>query len=467
MSHFKHLNLNPALEAALAELRISRPSAIQNLAIPRLLSSDAYQPPSKMNGRLSLVAAPTGTGKTLSYLLPLFQQVKALETASMTAYQQHQQQFGLTNPHFGGEPYRSKAPRAIIVTPTRELADQTLAVVKALAHHCRLRSVALINQRNEDAQRRYLEQTGADVIVGTPGRIARFREEGFIPMRALSYLVVDEAEMMCDRTFLSEWEEALLTPTLSLFSRRQAAANKQLQQQQQQQAQNAEPEAAVQDTRHSVYRTSNLPAEIVMVSATVMQNVSSTAQQIASQNSLVYEQIVDEKTHFLPSGISHDFVRVGARDKIDLLASDVLPAKEGRVIIFCNSMDSARAVEYGLREKFPEADRARAIVSLHSGIPPERRWAAYDACRSPAARWIVATDVFARGLDTNYVDHVVHFDFPRSREDFVNRVGRVGRLSSPRRKGTSNTVLYTQQDAAEAKDLEELIKENKPILKVA
>eukprot|EP00762_Andalucia_godoyi_P004652 ANDGO_03637.mRNA.1 DEAD-box ATP-dependent RNA helicase 39 len=452
---FSELSLVPTLHSALRELNISTLSPIQRIALPELLKPVAK--------RASLIAAPTGTGKTLSYLLPVFQSLKQQEldlaaagegsTLTTTASGDPRAAAESANEDEGrvqtrvegqrmGAPFRR--PRAIIVTPTRELADQTLRTIKKLSHHCKLRSLVLINgSTTESSQRRYLESGGADVVVGTPGRINKFREMQMLPVKDVSFLVVDEADMLCDRTFLSEWEASILKPVIGAFRRR------------------------------AEHEKSEARSDVMFVSATprggaanggAPSDTRDFVEKLAREQLLHFQPLMDPQLYSVPKGIQHEFRRLGAQDRIALLL-DVLCKKsksvsmipkDGRYLVFCNSIDSARAIEYALHEAIPELSAAGGIVSLHGGIPPDKRWEHYQACKSDKARWIVATDVFARGLDTFYVNHVVHFDFPRSAEDFLHRTGRIGRLSSAKDVLGTNTILFSGSEEQGAKELEAL-----------
>lgn len=179
------------LKLGLSRANLDAPTPIQSLAIPALLSSNSVA-----------FAAATGSGKTLAYLLPVMQRLKGEEML-----------MGASSSSLDAAPSRKvKRPRAIIMAPTRELASQILSVLKALSHTCKLSSVGIIGGDDMGKQRRALDKC-VDIVVGTPGRILKHRDDGNMFLGSVSAFVIDETDTMLEQGFQGDIAK-LLHPCL-------------------------------------------------------------------------------------------------------------------------------------------------------------------------------------------------------------------------------------------------------------
>ncbi|KNC50257.1 ATP-dependent RNA helicase [Thecamonas trahens ATCC 50062] len=351
---FADLGLHPGLVAGVAEMGIAAPTDIQTSALPHLL-----------DGKSALVAALTGSGKTLAVLLPLLHALKAAEDPAATA-----------------PPGR---PRGLIIVPSRELAHQTLGVVKALSHSCRLSSMALTGGVTPSKQRAAIRgmKRPLDVLVATPGRLADSLASGAVALSRADTLI--EGFDLAD----------ILRP---LHLRATTSARETLP-----------------------------PPQVVLATAGVSPPLASGINSFLARYKLT--TIAGPGLHSLPPGIDLEFLRpqAASRDKEALLVDVVtrtLASPHARAMVFCNTIGSARWAAHTL------ADAAIATASLHGGVKPNTRRAQYAAFLDGSAPVLVTTDVGSRGLDIPLLDAVVNADFPLTPLDFVHRAGRVGRMLS-------------------------------------
>lgn len=343
--------------------------------------------PVLLRGCHCVVASHTGSGKTLAFLLPLVQRLRDAEAAT-------------------GLRVRPGRPRAVVVSPTRELAAQTLRVAKSLCHHARFSSALLSGAEARQLQRATLA-TPRDVVVGTPGRLRDLLVEGAWRAGDVRCLVVDEADTLIDAGF-GEEVEALMTPVLACGG------------------------------------------QVVLVTATLTPGVDAlVAACIPSA-----QRCVTASLHRAVAGARHRFVALaGDADKMEALRA-LMARPEGRTLVFANTVPSCRAAEHAL------AEAGCASVAYHGGMSGEGRAASLAAFAGPDPPVMVATDLAARGLDFECgVDHVVMFDFPLNPTDFLHRTGRTARAGRSGRV----TALVAKRDAVLATQIEEAIRRGAPL----
>lgn len=374
---FAELGMRGEVCEALQYLQIGKPNELQSKAIPIIA------------GRASVIlGAQTGSGKTLAYLLPIMQNLKLDEEAR------------------GGRG-RPKRPRAIVLLPTRELSLQVRDVAKSLTEHLKLSVTAIHGGVPEGPQKRQLAMP-IDLLVATPGRLIQHLENGNVFLGGVRYVVLDEVDTMFEAGFGAELDKILSITTRDL---------------------NNDPKAVAE----GMHRVQHLA-------------VGATHPEAAL---VLYErwlkgarQLMLENHHSLPASLEQRFIPCAVDGKLPALREVLgLPDADGmpnigRVVLFCNSQQSARFVDHTLVES------GYVTANYHGAVPAEQRARNFESFCKGEAHILVTTDLAARGLDTLDVSHVVHFDFPSSAADYVHRCGRTARAG---KRGVAHS-LVTKHD---------------------
>ena len=338
---FATLGLAEPLLRALDKERFLQPTPIQANAIPPLLA-----------GRDLLGVAQTGTGKTAAFALPMLQ-------------------------HLAGKPASTQryATRALILAPTRELALQIEESLHRLAGEQKRRVVAILGGVSRSMQVQRM-RGGADIVVGTPGRICDLMATGELKFNAVSHFVLDEADRMLDLGFIRDIRRIV---------------------------------AALPVERQSALFSATMPAEVGRLAETLLRNPVRVEIARTEKTELPIEQHV----HFVDPA--------GKRALLGRLLAD--PAMS-RVIVFTRTKRSADRVAETL-------DLGGVRVSaLHGNKSQPARQKALEQFRSGRARVLVATDIAARGIDVIGISHVINFDLPGQPEDYVHRIGRTARAGA-------------------------------------
>ena len=382
-SGFDALNVRPEMIDALSSQGITKPNPLQTRAIPAI------------NGRTDLIlGAQTGSGKTLTYLVPVMGAIKADEEV-------------------GGVRARPRRPRAIVLVPTRELALQVHDVAKSLSHHIKL-SVALVHGGVPDGpQLKRLGAGGVDLLVATPGRLVKLMELNGLYLGDVRHVILDEVDTMFDAGFGPELDTVLKITTRDLSADPKASADA------------AFAGGAVQH---------------LAVGATHPEG----ARQLYRRWLGEARNLQLDGTHTLPPQLRQQFLTCNGPDaKMSALNEVLGPADEegkpmvaGRIVLFTNSQQSARFVDHELNE------RGYATANYHGAIPANERAGNYKRFVNGEAHVLVTTDLAARGLDNLDVGHVVQFDFAKSAADYVHRCGRTARAG----KRGEVTSLVTKSD---------------------
>lgn len=393
-----------------------------------------------MRGGHVLISSATGEGKTLAFLLPIAHQLKDDEDVR-------------------GVATRVARPRAIVLSPTRELALQTMRVAKSLAHVEKFSVTALVGGVDEKQQRAALSDRAVDVVVATTGRLAKALREGWISLADVRYVALDEVDTLLDAKgaragSYGGFEEELAVVLRPVFATaaRQARVERLIE------GEEDEEQISIDDIKTRVGPL-GAPAggvadaggaargaaaggerrvQFLLAGATLPPATLRTVRELLPGVTMAFAP----SSHRAPAALKKTWVRVGgeALAKHDALLSiaarllgapvhgglgaedDAAAAKAPRVLIFCNSIDSVRSTSHFLGEA------GYAVATLHGGIPPKMRDAEFDLFASGRARALVATDAAARGLDfAGGVGAVVLFDFPLSATDFLHRAGRAAR----------------------------------------
>ena len=357
MKTFSELSLCPFLKTNLARNGFNVPTAIQALAIEPALA-----------GKDLVATAQTGTGKTLAFVLPVIQ--------SLTA---------------GRVP---TGIRALILSPTRELALQINETFVKMAAGSGLRAVAVVGGLSEQSQLQAIRK-GAQVVIATAGRLYDFLSRGLVDLREVRILVLDEADRMLDMGFLPTIERimaALPTGRQTLFF-------------------SATIESSV---KHLV--DTHLPRGVRI-------EVGSTTKP-AEQVDLHFYEVEQER-------------------KLGLLHS-LLLRDEGSFLVFARTKHGADRLARRL------ADHGVKTTAIHGDRSQSQRNQALRGFQEGFYRVLVATDVAARGIHVDGISHVVNYDLPQVPEDFIHRVGRTGRAGA---RGTAST-FGTRLERSAVADIE-------------
>jgi superfamily II DNA/RNA helicase len=366
--NFDNLGLAPELLKALAESGYTTPTPIQLQAIPVALA-----------GGDVMAGAQTGTGKTAAFALPLLQKLLPLASTS-------------TSP--------AKHPvRALILTPTRELAIQVEESIKAYAKHTQLRSLVVYGGVDIKTQTPHLK-TGVEVLVATPGRLLDHIEQKTLQLNQVQMLVLDEADRMLDMGFMPD-----LKRILALLPK---------------QRQN------------------------LMFSATFSNEIKKLADDFLTKPQLIEVA----RSNATNDNVTQKVYQVAQSDKEALLVQLLKDADAKQVIIFTKTKLTASRLSRSLTREGISSD------AIHGDKNQQERIKALDAFKAGTVMALVATDVAARGLDISELPMVINYDIPSAPEDYVHRIGRTGRA------GASGVAISFVSDDEEKYlvEIEKLIK---------
>ncbi len=360
--------LDQRLAESLRSCGYRKPTYIQCLAIPKLL----------IERESSVIAAETGNGKTLAFLVPVIQQTIQLKEV------------------IPSEKRAYNSPLAVIVTPGKELSRQVFNVAQDLAGSCGLSVTLEDGTKSEGVKLKVLRspRKEVDILIGTFGSLHRLFEERLYLTDFVHHVVFDEADTLLDDTF--NHESVPFLGKMGLASKK--AARKKI----------------------------GEATQITLVGATFPTNLNPILQEICSPDALV--RISTNRLHRVPSHIRQKFIRVTRSSKpdllLDIMAEDV--AKSRKVLIFSNKASTAGFLVHHLREN------GVACVPFYKSLGEDRS-KNLDAFLggSDDVNVMSCTDLCSRGIDTSRVFHVINYDFPLNLSDYVHRVGRVGRVGSP------------------------------------
>jgi len=341
---FKDLGLAPELLKALTDSGYTTPTPIQAQAIPVALA-----------GADLMAGAQTGTGKTAAFALPLLQKLL---------------------PHANNGASPAKHPvRALILTPTRELAIQVEESVKAYAKHTPLRSLVVYGGVDIRTQTPHLK-TGVEVLVATPGRLLDHIEQKTVQLNQVQILVLDEADRMLDMGFMPD-----LKRILALLPK---------------QRQN------------------------LMFSATFSNEIKRLADDFLTKPQLIEVA----RSNATNDNVTQKVYQVAQSDKEALLIQLLKAAEAKQVIIFTKTKITASRLSRSLEREGIAAD------AIHGDKTQQERIKALDAFKAGTCTALVATDVAARGLDITELPMVINYEIPSAPEDYVHRIGRTGRAGA-------------------------------------
>ena len=337
---FKDLGLNEVVLSALKPLGYENPTPIQEQAIPLVLE-----------GKDILGSAQTGTGKTAAFSLPIVHTLASRPSKTQG---------------------RSKPIRALVLTPTRELASQIDENVRNYCKNSNLRSTVVFGgipqRRQVDALRR-----GVDILIATPGRLLDLCNQGHIRLQDIEFLVLDEADTMLDMGFIHDIKKIIKqTPK----------------------------------ERQTLFFSATMPPNIRELSSTILKDPIRV--QIAAESSAA--ETVDQKVYY-----------VRQNDKKDLLVHILGTDEIINALVFTRTKFGADKVVRHLQRNDIQAE------AIHGNKSQPAREKALNRFKKGKVRVLVATDIASRGIDVDELSHVVNFELPNLAESYVHRIGRTGR----------------------------------------
>ena len=332
--NFSDLKFHPAIQRGINDLGFSEPTPIQRDAIPPAAA-----------GRDVLACAMTGSGKTAAFVLPILQQMAGS---------------------------RGGRTRALILTPTRELASQIHEHIEALARHTPVTSATVFGGVKPGKQEKAL-RAGTDIIVATPGRLLDHMQNPWARFEHLQYLVLDEADRMLDMGFLPDVRRIL---------------------------------ARLPGKRQTMLFSATLPRPIVQLSRDLLKDPVRIDVERRSQPA---------------TGVKQAVLPVPEQLKTDLLREMIQRGEVETALVFTRTKHRANRLAEKLARSGIACDR------IHGNRSQPQREAALAAFKHGRIRVLVATDIAARGIDVEALPHVINFDVPVQPEDYIHRVGRTAR----------------------------------------
>lgn len=369
---FAELGLNEQILAGVATLGFNAPTPVQAAAIPAVLA-----------GKDVVASAQTGTGKTAAFMLPTLQRI-AVEKPGGTEKLDAKEPNASAKPNAAagrgakrGDAKRSAYPRALIITPTRELAAQIDAVAKSVCASTGQQAVIVTGGARYKHQITAL-QKGCDVLVATPGRLIDLLDKKHTSLENIQVLVLDEADRMLDMGF---W------PSVRRIMEQLPKAH-----------------------------------QTLLFSATLPASITSTIDALLKDP----ERIEIARTGQTAATIEQHLCPVTQGQKPQLLKAliDSFDPAPERVLVFCRTKSRVDSIYKNLKAAGLKVD------VMHADRPQKARARALERFRSGAIQVLVATDVMSRGIDIQGIDAVINFDVPLDPEDYVHRIGRTGRAGA-------------------------------------
>ena len=366
---FADFGLDPLIMRAVSELGYRHPTPIQAQAIPVVMS-----------GKDVMGAAQTGTGKTAGFALPIIHSLMPLASSSTS-------------------PARHPT-RALIIAPTRELADQIYENVKAYAQYTPLRCTAVFGGMDMRPQTAALRQ-GVEILIATPGRLLDHVEQKTVNLSQVKLLVLDEADRMLDMGFLPDIQRIvnLLSPS----------------------------------------------RQSLMFSATFSDEIRKLAKTFLDKPVLIEVA----RRNALAENVEQTVYRVDSDEAKRIAVAHLIRARAlEQVIVFSNTKLGAGRLARQLQKEGLNAE------AIHGDKSQQERLQTLEAFKQGGIKVLVATDVAARGLDIVELPAVINFDLPHSPEDYIHRIGRTGRAGAT---GVALSLML-EKDQRYLGDIEKLIK---------
>lgn len=371
ITKFTDLNLAEPILKAIEETGYTTPTPIQAQAIPSLLE-----------GKDLLGCAQTGTGKTAAFALPILHRLA-------------------TNP----KRLEPKFPRALILTPTRELAIQIYDSFQVYGKNLKLRHTVIFGGVGQGPQVKAL-RNGVDVLVATPGRLLDLIEQKCLKLDKVEIFVLDEADRMLDMGFIHS-----IRKILTMLPRK----------------------------RHNLFFSATMPKDIVQLADSML--LDPVKVEVTPQATTV--ELIDQSLMYVDRSKKRDLLRT------------LLQKKEfQKVIVFTRTKHGAnRVAEVLLKNKIP-------TEAIHGNKSQGARQRALENLKSGKIRVLIATDIAARGIDIDGITHVINYEIPNISESYVHRIGRTARAGT---KGVAISFCDAEEKAF-IKDIEKLIGKSIPLV---
>lgn len=360
--NFDVFSFNPQINAGISNAGYHTPTPIQSKTIPAIL-----------RGSDVLGLAQTGTGKTAAFVLPILEHLIKGPSGKL---------------------------RALIISPTRELAEQTHAAITVLSRQTNLRSLTVYGGVGAQPQIKGL-RNGADIVVACPGRLLDLYDQHAINLKQIEILVLDEADHMFDMGFLPSIRRII---------------------------------GALPEKRQTLLFSATMPDEIRRLATEMLHHPVTVEIGIT-------EPI---------QTISHAIYPVEQLQKVETLLHLLHHSGNGQVLVFTRTKHRAKKLSLQL------IHAGFSATSLQGNLSQSQRQAAMDAFRKGRVKVLVATDIAARGIDVSQVSHVINYDIPDTAEAYTHRTGRTGRMEH---LGTALS-LVTQEDMPMVRTIERLMGRN-------
>ncbi|HFA48588.1 MAG TPA: DEAD/DEAH box helicase [Bacteroidetes bacterium] len=370
---FQELDLVEPILRALKEEGYETPTPIQQQAIPHCIK-----------GRDLLGCAQTGTGKTAAFAIPVLQNLSA------KPIEKHR---------------RDKKIKALVLTPTRELAIQIGDSFKAYGRHMRLSGIVIFGGVSQKPQVERLRR-GIDILVATPGRLLDLMNQGFINLGDIEIFVLDEADRMLDMGFIHDVKKVI---------------------------------KAIPQKRQTLFFSATMPKEIASLASHILTDPVSVAVAPISSTAEKVEQAV----YF-----------VDKRKKRHLLLHLLENPEITSALVFSRTKHGANRIAKELSKRGVNA------AAIHGNKSQTARQRALKDFKDGRIRVLVATDIAARGIDVENLSHVINFDLPNISETYVHRIGRTGRAGA---SGIALSFCDTEEKAY-LRDIQKLIKKQVPVV---
>ncbi|MCL1948760.1 MAG: DEAD/DEAH box helicase [Turicibacter sp.] len=355
---FSDYGLSDDILKAIKGLSYETPTEVQQQVIPLILSHQDVT-----------VKSQTGSGKTAAFGIPLCQLVE----------------------------WNENKPQALILTPTRELAQQVSEDLTNIGRFKRLKALAIFGKSPFRIQQAVLKQR-THIVVGTPGRVFDHIQRETLSLEKIRYLIIDEADEMLNMGFLEQVEAII---------------------------------KCLPKERVTLLFSATFPEDIARLSQRHMNHpaeVQIKAQEVTANT--ITHQVLEAKG-----------------DKVEMLKDLLIFESPDSAIIFCRTQENVEDVYRQL------SDDGLPVERIHGGMEQDQRFGVMDAFRRGKFRYLVATDVAARGIDISHITHVINFDIPLEKEAYVHRAGRTGRAGQ---SGKAIT-LATTRDVRRISEIEDYI----------
>ena len=368
---FESLNIIEPILKAVQEEGYTIPTPIQEESIPIIL-----------RGADLIGSAQTGTGKTAAFAIPILQLLSANKTFD-----------------------RKRKIRSLIVTPTRELAIQIGESFNAYGRHTGITNTVIFGGVNQNPQTSTLLR-GVDIVIATPGRLLDLLNQGFLNLRDVEILVLDEADRMLDMGFIHDVKKIL---------------------------------ALLPKKKQSLLFSATMPAEIVKLAGTILQNPSRVSVTPVSSTVDIIKQFV----YFVDKGNKNALL-------VDILKDQNIKT----ALVFTRTKHGADKVVKILLKHNITAE------AIHGNKAQNARQRALTNFKAQTTRVLVATDIAARGIDVDDLEYVINFEMSNIAETYVHRIGRTGRAGA---KGTAFSFCDAEEKEF-LKDVEKLISKRIPVI---